>query len=189
MKTYTIIAGINGAGKTTLYETYEKLQSKNLVNADVIRKELGLSIDDPSSYVIADKEAVRRLYSYIEDGVSFVQENVLCSGSILTSINTAREKGFKIVLHYVGLESADIAKERVAERIALGGIGPSGAEIERRYYWSLVGLSEVLPLTDLAALYDNTNGLTRFAIYKKGKPSLASDIVPNWYSSLFKAMH
>ncbi len=189
MKVYTILAGVNGAGKSTFYESYPRLKSANLVNSDAVLRELGLDPTILSDYLKADSETVKRLYSCIDEGVSFVQENVLCNAGILDSISAAREKGFRIVMHYIGLESADIAKERVAERIALGGIGPSGAEIERRYYWSFIGLREVLPRVDLAAIYDNSRELRRFAIYKNGRLAKIDDNVPLWFNSNILGKH
>ena len=79
------------------------------------------------------RTAVKRLKHYIEDGVSFNQETTLCGNSILNNIAKARDNGYLIEVHYIGLFSAELAKERVAKRVADGGHGVSEAEIERRY--------------------------------------------------------
>jgi predicted ABC-type ATPase len=183
MKVYTILAGVNGAGKSTFYETYPRLKSANLVSSDAVLRDKGLNPQIPSEYRQADTETAKRLYSYINEGVSFVQENILCSAGILDSISAAREKGFRIVMHYIGLESADIAKERIAKRDSIRGFRLPDSEIESRYYWSFIGLREVLPRVDLAAIYDNSRELRRFAIYKNGQLAKIDDNVPLWFKS------
>ena len=48
-----------------------------------------------------------------------------------------------------------------------GGHGIKEELIEKRYQESLLNLQKVLPLCDLAVLYDNTEKFRRFAIYKE----------------------
>ena len=93
----------------------------------------------------------------------------------------AREKGYLIEMHYIGLASADIAKERVAKRVSQGGHGVAEADIERRYISSLKAFQRVLPLCNLAAVYDNTQEFRRFAIYKDGNLVRLSRRVPKWF--------
>lgn len=81
------------------------------------------------------------------------------------SVTKARESGYFIELHYVGVENADIARERVAARVKQGG-----------------NLKIVLPECDLAAFYDYTIEFRRFAIYKNGKAVRVSRDVPMWYA-------
>ena len=90
-------------------------------------------------------------------------------------------KVYFIELHYVGVESVDIAKERVAVRVKKGGHGISEKDIERRYIDTFYNLKIVLPECGLAAFYDNTIEFRRFAIYKNGKLVRVSHEVPLWY--------
>lgn len=71
-----------------------------------------------------------------------------------------------IELHYVGVDSPEIAKQRIAERVKMGGHGIPDKDVEKRFGESLRNLHEIIDLCDLAALYDNTNEFRRFAIYK-----------------------
>ena len=43
-------------------------------------------------------------------------------------------------MNYIGVESSDIAKERVKYRVSQGGHGIPDEDIERRYYESLENL-------------------------------------------------
>ncbi len=137
MKKYTIVAGVNGAGKSTLYQLDPDLKCENRINADEILKEAGGNWQNLADVIKAGKTAVTLLNSYIETGVSFNQETTLCGNSVVRYINMAREKGYLIEMHYIGLASADIAKERVAKRVSQGGHGVAEADIERRYISSL----------------------------------------------------
>ena len=56
--------------------------------------------------------------------------------------------------------------------------------IEKRYQESLLNLKRVLPLCDLAVLYDNTEKFRRFAIYRKGAAARISNNVPKWYFNI-----
>ncbi len=79
IKKYTIVAGVNGAGKSTLYQLNPRLRNEHRVNADEILRELQLDWRDFSSVLVAGKEAVKRLNTYINEGISFNQETTLCN--------------------------------------------------------------------------------------------------------------
>ena len=87
-------------------------------------------------------------------------------------------------MHYIGLSSAELAKERVAKRVADGGHGVSEADIERRYEQSFRNLIKIIPICNLVALYDNTEGFRRFAIYKDGVLVRKSHKVPDWFEKV-----
>lgn len=184
MKKYTIVAGVNGAGKTTLYHMDPDLKCDHRVNADEILVEAGGDWRNVSDILNAGKAAVERLKIYLEDGVSFNQETTLCGNSILNNIAKAKKAGYLIELHYIGLSSAELAKERVAKRVAEGGHGVSESDIDRRYEQSFRNLKKVIPICNLVALYDNTEEFRRFAIYKDGALVRKSHRVPDWFNRL-----
>jgi predicted ABC-type ATPase len=134
----------------------------------------------------AGKIVIGRIKEYFLNGTSFSQETTLCGKSILRNIEIAKGLGYSIEMHYVGLDSADIAKQRVKNRVEHGGHGISDEDIERRYVETLENLKMVLPQCDLAAIYDNTEGFRRFAIYKNGKCVRLSSRVPRWYQSILE---
>jgi len=85
-------------------------------------------------------------------------------------------------MHYVGVASLDIAKERVAKRVLGGGHGVNESDIERRYEQSLKNFWEIMPMCNLVAVYDNTDSIRRFAIYKDGVLVRKSHRVPEWFN-------
>lgn len=180
MKKYEIFAGVNGAGKSTLYATKHIPAGDFRVNTDEILRKLG-DWRDESLFMKAGKEAVNRIRDYFEKGCSFNQETTLCGHSIVRNIKKAKELGYVIEMHYVGLESVQLAKERIAYRVEHGGHGIADEDVERRYVESLKNLYEVIPFCDLVDLYDNTKAFRRFAIIRKGKIVRLSANVPQWF--------
>lgn len=113
MKKYILIAGVNGAGKSTLYKTLEYLEDMPRVNTDEIVREFG-DWRNISDVMQAGKMAVYKIKEYFEKNISFNQETTLCGNSIIRNIEKAKKLGYQIELHYVGVESVQIAKERIA---------------------------------------------------------------------------
>lgn len=142
MKKYTIVAGVNGSGKTTLYQTKQIQRSDFRINADEILVEMGGDWKNTADVLAAGKIAVERLKSYIEKGISVNQETTLCGKSILNNITKAKAEGYIIEIHYIGLSSAELAKERVARRVSEGGHGVSDSDVERRYEQSFMNLKK-----------------------------------------------
>ncbi len=134
----------------------------------------------------AGKMAVRKIARYFDEGITFNQETTLCGKYILSNIAKAKKRGYFIELHYIGVENADIAKERVAKRIKQGGHGIAEQDIERRYIETFDNLKIVLPECDLTAFYDNTIVFRRFAIYKNGKTVRVSHEIPLWYEKFIE---
>ena len=130
MKKYILIAGVNGAGKSTLYQTLHSLHSMERINTDEILKEFG-DWRNPKDQIQAGKLAVLKLRKCFDEGLSFNQETTLCGKSILGNIEKAKERKYSIELHYVGVDSAETAKERVAFRVRQGGHGIEEALIEK----------------------------------------------------------
>jgi predicted ABC-type ATPase len=90
----------------------------------------------------------------------------------------------EIELHYVGVESVDIAKKRIAYRVEHGGHGIPDEDVERRYIESFKRLKSVIDKCNLAVLYDNSETFNRFAIYKDGRLVSLSEKTPLWYKNL-----
>ena len=183
MKRYVILAGVNGAGKTTLFSLIPSLAKIDKVNMDEIVREIG-DWKDTETVIKAGKIAVNRIDRLFQEEKSFSQETTLCGRSIIGYINRAKEQGYCIEMHYVGVDSPDIAKERVKNRVSNGGHGISDKDIERRYKETLEKLKEVLPVCDLVAIYDNSFDIRRFAIYKQGVCVKISKNVPRWFKEL-----
>lgn len=187
MKRYVIIAGVNGAGKSTLYQALSGIHKMERVNTDEIVREIGVW-NNPDDVVKAGKIAVKKIQKHMLNCVSFNQETTLCGKSILNTIDKARELGYIVEMHYIGVESVEIAKERVHMRVIRGGHGIPDMDIERRYEKSFLQLRQSINKIDLLALYDNSVSFRRFAIYRKGNIVKMSHNCPKWfYDNIFIA--
>lgn len=186
MKKYILYAGVNGAGKSTLYQIAKYMDCMPRINMDEILREFG-DWKNLSDIMQAGKIAVKRLNQYMSEGITFNQETTLCGKAIINSIVKANELGYIIELHYVGVESVELAKQRIHDRVMSGGHGIPDDDVDRRYEESFKALAVVIPLCDLVALYDNSVAFRRFAIFKQGNIVKMSRNVPNWYTSRFSS--
>lgn len=186
MKEYVVYAGVNGAGKSSLYHTIDPKTLKR-VNSDEILVAYGGNWQNSSQSLSAMRESVRLARGYLESGVSFCRETTLTGNSILKSIKFAKQQGYFITMHYIGLESADLAVRRVAERVKKGGHGIPEGDIRRRYTATLENFKEVIHLCDKIRVYDNTDFFRRIAVFQNGEIVFLSDDDVGWFSRAFPA--
>ena len=183
MKKYVLFAGVNGAGKTTLYQTNSEYLSLPRVNLDEIVREFG-SWKIEEDVVKAGIIAVRKIKEYLDSGISFNQETTLCGRSVIRNIKRALEQGYSIDLNYVGLETAELAIERVRKRVLNGGHGIPEADIVRRYEESINNLKLVIPLCNHVRIYDNTVSFRKIASFYEGKCTDKADVIPEWVKKI-----
>lgn len=181
MKRYVIIAGVNGAGKSTLYQILDSLHEIERINTDEIVRSFG-DWRRTEDVFRAGKIAVNKIREYFDKGVSFNQETTLCGNTIISNIIKAKELGYRIEVHYVGVDSVEIAKQRIAYRVLHGGHGIPDEDVERRYIESFKRLKDIINICDSLIMYDNTSEFKRFAVYKEGKLIRLSDNEPMWYN-------
>lgn len=151
-----IIAGPNGAGKTTASKTVlpEMLNCYQFVNADEIAK--GLSPFAPESVSFhAGRIMLRRIQDLLKEGNDFGIETTLATKSYTNLIKKARENGFTIVLLFFWLPNAELAKKRVAGRVAEGGHNIPIDVIERRYRAGLLNIPAFIKISDRWYVYNN----------------------------------
>ena len=157
-KVFYLFAGVNGAGKSTLYNS-ESLNNdiKNTIriNTDEIVREIG-DWKNNSDQLKAAKIAINLRNECFLYGKSFNEETTLTGKSILKTIERAKELGYELQLFYVGVNSTEIAKERIKSRVEKGGHHIENDIVEKRYYESLKNLKEILLKFDKVYLYDNS---------------------------------
>ena len=179
MKRYILFAGCNGVGKSTLYQTNDMFQNMPRVNMDEIVREFGSWKNEADAFK-AGKIAIRKIAKYFDEGDSFNQEVTLCGNSVWNNILRARKLGYQIELSYVGVDSVDIAKTRIASRVQKGGHGIPDADVERRFSESIKNLPRAIELCDIVEIYDNTDAFVRVARYEHGKCVLKVNPSPSW---------
>ena len=135
---------------------------------------------DSSLQLRCAREAVKLIKEYLNNDISFNQETTLCGKSIIRNIKTAKEKGFYVVIHYIGVDNPDIAKARVRHRVSKGGHGISDEDIERRYYESINNLKNIIDICDEINIYDNTEIFKEIIDFEKGKLIWKDIVIPNW---------
>src|SRR2546421_7990119 len=116
-----VIAGPNGAGKTTLapFLLRDALGIMEYVNADPIA--LGLSGFDPASVEFAaGRVMLRRLHKLAIQRKTFAFESTLAAKSYAPWIERLRRDGYSFQLMFLWLRSAELAVQRVRERVRAG---------------------------------------------------------------------
>lgn len=157
-KIFYLFAGVNGAGKSTLYNTESldiNIKDTVRINTDEIVRKIGNWKND-SDQIKAAKIAINLRNDCFQYGKSFNEETTLTGKTILKNIDKAKEQGYELQLFYVGLNSSDIAKERVKNRVEKGGHNIENDVIEKRYYESLKNLKKIISKFDKVYLYDNS---------------------------------
>ena len=157
-KIFYLFAGVNGAGKSTLYNTESldiNIKDTVRINTDEIVRKIGNWKND-SDQIKAAKIAINLRNNCFQYGKSFNEETTLTGKTILKIIDKVKEQGYELQLFYVGLNSSDIAKERVKNRVEKGGHNIENDVIEKRYYESLKNLKKIISKFDKVYLYDNS---------------------------------
>ena len=165
-----IIAGCNGAGKTTASFTIlpEVLNCKEFINADEIAK--GLSPFQPESVAMqAGRIMLARMDELLQKGETFAFETTLATKSYKQKIEWAQANDYEVTLLFFWLDSPNMAKKRVAQRVAEGGHSIPSETIERRYHNGITNLFAIyIDMVDICYIFDNSEG-ERTPIAKKYK--------------------
>jgi predicted ABC-type ATPase len=150
MPTLILIAGPNGAGKTTFAREILTTDLKGLrfLNADEIAR--GLSPFDPPSVAFkAGRLLLSEAHEAIKAGTSFALESTFSGKGHAKLIKSARDCGFRIVIHFLWLPDANESIARVRQRVKKGGHHVPSADIRRRYPRLLHNLIHLyLPIAD-----------------------------------------
>lgn len=153
-----VIAGPNGAGKTTFALRYlpEITGCRNFINADLIAD--GLSPLDPSKVQLeAGKTLLREIKARVQKGEDFAFETTLSGRSYARLLKVLRSKGWKIVLFYLWIPSAEFSRQRVRQRVESGGHDIPDEAIARRYSRTVSNFLTIFsPLCDEIMCYDNS---------------------------------
>ena len=129
-----IIAGPNGSGKTTFAREFLPAEGNcpTFINADLIAE--GLSPFRPEFMAVEASrimlEHVRQMVAKRED---FAVETTLAGRAYLRMVREWKELGYQVELMFLQLPSADLAVERVKQRVLQGGHNIPEPDIRRRF--------------------------------------------------------
>lgn len=183
-----IIAGCNGAGKTTASMTVlpEILNCYEFVNADEIARVL--SPFQPEKVAIeAGRIMLNRIHRLVETGVDFAFETTLATKSYVSFIKKVKNAGYKVTLVFVYLNSVELAKQRVKERVSKGGHHIDADVIERRYHAGLKNFIHLyMPVCDLWLLVDNSSENFELTEIASGELSEVNSVINDiiWHKIL-----
>lgn len=151
-----VIAGANGAGKSTLapFLLRDALNIVEYVNADTIAE--GLSAFAPENAAMsAGRIMLERLNTLAGAKKDFAFETTLASRFYARWLKDLQASNYRFHLIFLWLKDADLAIERVRERVRLGGHHIPGETIKRRYGRGLSNLFELyLPVADTWQIFD-----------------------------------
>ena len=157
-KKILIIAGPNGAGKTTFATEFlpNEADCPTFINADLIAAGLNPFQPEMSAFR-AGRLMLEMIDDYVRRGESFSFEITLSGRGFARMIPRWQDQGYWVELHFLKLPSADMAVERVANRVRRGGHHVPDGEIRRRFDsgWRNFQLL-YKDLVDEWALYDAT---------------------------------
>jgi predicted ABC-type ATPase len=151
-----ILAGPNGAGKSTAAPSMlPSVGISEFVNADVIAQGLsGFNADAVAMQ--AGRIMLTRLRQLASDGASFAFETTLASRNFAPWVARLRDAGYAFHLYFFWLPAPELAVERVANRVRVGGHGVPEETIRRRYTRGLENFFRAyLPLADYWRLYNS----------------------------------
>ena len=183
-----VIAGPNGAGKTTCYEELIRPRlAAEFVNADRIAASCWPDEAGTHAYEAAELAAKRRSELLLERH-SFVAETVFSHPSKIELMERARDAGYVVWLTVVGLENAELAVRRVAERVASGGHHVPEQKIRERYERITDNARRGVPLAHRCFVLDNGDPrrpLRKVLTFHDGAVVFRARPIPGWCLRMF----
>lgn len=155
--TVYVIAGPNGAGKTTFASEFlpDFVDCREFLNADLIAA--GLAPFAPETQnVRAARLLLERIKELATAKTDFGFETTLSGRTYIRLLKEMQEQhGYRIVLFFLWLPTADMAVSRVANRVRQGGHNVPEIDIRRRHAVGQRNLFQLYrPLVNAWWLYD-----------------------------------
>ncbi len=142
--TVYVIAGPNGAGKTTFANEFlpDFVHCRQFLNADLIAA--GLSPFAPETQnVRAGRLLLARIKELTAARENFGFETTLAGRGYVRHFEKLKMKGYRIVLFFLWLPSANMAVTRVKARVRHGGHNVPEPVVRRRYGTGLGNLFQL----------------------------------------------
>ena len=158
----------------------EMLKCKEFVNADAIAK--GLSPFQPEQVAIqAGRLMLMRIEELLEQRADFSLETTLATRSYVHLIHRVHELDYRVHLLFFWLDSVDLAKKRVQQRVAEGGHNIKTDVIERRYTAGIRNLITLyLPICDTVTIMDRSSAPVLIATKNSSNESLKIYDAERW---------
>ena len=184
MPVFTIVGGVNGTGKSSLSGVLRSC----LDDLGVIVDPDKLTAQAGGDEYAGGQAAIAKLQTCLAAGIDFTEESTLSGSYARKMARAARAAGYTVRLYYVGLNSAEDALQRIANRVAHGGHNIPAEDVRRRFARRFSDLEKLLPLCNEAVFYDNNNGFQVVASYRNGEIVPVGDYRPPWLCELLQAV-
>jgi len=173
------IAGPNGAGKTTFYEAHLEPAGLRFVNADDLARELEVDAYEAAEVASNLRETL------LEQGESFVFETVFSDpvGDKVAFLERAGEKGYTVVLCFIGIDGPEVSEERVAMRVLQGGHDVPLKKLKERFPRTLKNLARAVREVPHVLVFDNSDlgrPFRKVAQFEQGTMVEKYAPVPRW---------
>lgn len=167
-----VFAGPNGSGKSTFTELLRPVDI-DYINADEIKKYLKCSDMEAAKLAESQRE------EHLSDMQQFCFETVLSTDRNLKLLQKAKDKGYFIRCYYILTVDPMINVQRVKSRVKSGGHYVPEEKIIARYDRALDLVKDVVEISDICHIYDNSEEKP-FRIFKKRKKEYFYDECPDW---------
>jgi predicted ABC-type ATPase len=154
-----IIAGPNGAGKTTFAREFltDFGFCEHFINADQIAQKIAPGAPEGVSRR-AGRIMLQEIDRLARENQTFAFETTLSGKSLVPFLRRWKESGYLVHLFFLWLPSVEMALERVANRVRMGGHHVPEEDVRRRYERGLHNLVGVYrPLVHSAIVFDNSS--------------------------------
>lgn len=156
--TVMILAGPNGAGKSTLSSALfgDAGPIRHYVNADTIARGLSAFHSEEMAFE-AGRIMLDHLKALASSRASFAFETTLATRAFATWIRQLKSAGYGFELFFLWLPSADMAINRVSDRVKQGGHHVDDETVRRRYHRGISNFFRLYrPLADQWKVFDNS---------------------------------
>jgi len=173
------LAGSNGAGKTTFYEAHLKVSGLRFLNADILAGELGMDAYQGAAIAATLRQEL------VSQGESFVFETVFSDpvGDKLNFLKQAAQRGYSVVLCFIGIASCDRSEERVAMRVSQGGHDVPTDKLVARFPRTMSNLKQAIRELPWVLVFDNDDLSSPFrllAVFQNGRQKFVAKSIPSW---------
>lgn len=159
MKKVYIIAGPNESGKTTFAKKFLPNYAKceHFVNADLITQ--GLSPFSPRIAAMkAGRLLLERIRSLADKDLDFAFETTLSGKSYISFLKDLKQKGYSVNIFFLWIPNAELALNRIKDRVASGGHDVPEIDVKRRFHRGLYNFfHHYKPMADTWSLFNNAD--------------------------------
>lgn len=173
------LAGPNGAGKTTFYEAHLKTSGLRFLNADILAGELGIDACQGAEV------AAKLRQEFVNQGESFIFETVFSDpvGDKLNFLKQAAQRGYTVVLCFIGVAGPGRSEERVAMRITQGGHDVPRDKLIAWFPRTMANLKQAIRELPCVLVFDNDDLRYPFrlqAVFQNGGQKFLAKSIPDW---------